>query len=66
MAGLVMLIIAIILCKIPEWTYNNRMCPPGKEIDYMKSIHDLDNKNISKSEYYRRYNSGYYDKDKGN
>lgn len=51
-------------CKVPEWKHNNRLCPPGKEIDYGKANNDLIVKGISKQEYYRRYNSGYYDRDK--
>ncbi|MBD5534562.1 MAG: hypothetical protein HDQ99_02660 [Lachnospiraceae bacterium] len=52
------------LCKTPEWKHDNRICPPGKEIDYKKANHDLSVGGISKQEYFRRYNSGYYDKDK--
>lgn len=52
-----------LLCKIPEWKYVNRRCPSGKEIDYGKANHDLA-MGLSKQEYFRRYNRGYYDRDK--
>lgn len=55
--------IVYLMYKVPEWKHNNRLCPPGKEIDWQKSSSDLAS-GISKQEYYRRYNSGYYDKDK--
>jgi len=54
---------AYLMCKIPEWKHDNRICPPGKKIDYTKSNMDL-TLGIDKQEYYRRYNSGYYDRDK--
>ena len=53
-----------LMCKVPEWKHDNRLCAPGKEIDYTKSNYDLNVNKISKQEYYRRYNSGYYDRDK--
>ncbi len=55
--------ITYLMCKIPEWEHGNRVCPPGKEIDYTKVNRDL-TLGIGKQEYYRRYNNGYYDKDK--
>ena len=59
-----LIIVLWLMCKIPEWKHDNRTCPPGKEIDYKKANHDLGVGGISKQEYYRRYNNGYYDKDK--
>lgn len=61
---IIIIVIAYLVCKVPEWKHSNRLCPPGKEIDYGKANHDLIVNNIGKQEYYRRYNSGYYDKDK--
>ncbi len=52
-----------LMYKIPEWKYVNRICPPGKEIDYTKANRDLA-MGIDKQEYYRKYNSGYYDRNK--
>jgi len=62
--GIIIIIgITVYLCKKEEWKYNKRICPPGKEIDYTKANCDLA-LGLSKQEYYRRYNSGYYDRDK--
>ncbi len=55
--------ITYLMCKVPEWKHDNRICPPGKEIDYTKANRDLA-LGLDKQEYYRRYNSGYYDRDK--
>ncbi len=27
-----------LMYKIPEWKFNNRVCPPGKEIDCTKPL----------------------------
>lgn len=62
--GVIIIIgIAVYLCKKEEWKHNSRICPPGKEIDYTKANRDLA-LGLDKQEYYRRYNSGYYDRDK--
>lgn len=62
--GIAFLIGVWIFYKIPEWKHDNRICLPGKEIDNDKANHDLIVEGISKQEYYRRYNNGYYDRDK--
>ncbi len=62
--GLISILIFWVLCKLPEWKYDNRVCPPGKEIDYHKANYDLTANGISKQEFYNRYNNGYYDRDK--
>jgi len=64
LVGIIIIGIVWLMCKAPEWEHNNRTCPPGKEIDYGKANQDLIVNGISKQEYYRRYNSGYYDRDK--
>lgn len=64
LAGIIIIGIVWLMCKVPEWRHDNRICPPGKEIDYGKANHDLIDNGISKQEYYRRYNNGYYDRDK--
>ncbi len=55
--------VVYVLCKLPEWKYDNRLCPPGKTIDWAKANHDLV-MGMDKQEYFRKYNSGYYDIDK--
>ena len=62
--GIIFIVFVYLRCKMPEWKHDNRLCPPGKEIDYNKANNDLIVKGIGKQEYYRRYNSGYYDRDK--
>ncbi len=62
--GLILIVVFWVLCKLPEWRGNNRVCPPGKEIDYEKANRDLTIGGISKQEFYNRYNNGYYDRDK--
>jgi len=62
--GIIIIIeITYLMCKVPEWKHDNRICPPGKEIDYTKANRDL-TLGLDTQEYYRRYNSGYYDRDK--
>lgn len=51
------------ILSIPKFIHDNRRCPPGKEIDWSKTNRDLA-LGISRQEYYKKYNSGYYDKDK--
>lgn len=64
LVGIIIIGIVWLISKIPEWGHDNRTCPPGKEIDWGKANHDLTVGGISKKDYYKRYNSGYYDKDK--
>lgn len=62
--GMIVIIgVFYVLCKLPEWKYDNRLCPPGKTIDWGKANYDL-TMGMSKQEYFRKYNSGYYDVDK--
>ncbi len=55
--------ITYLMCKVPEWKHDNRICPLGKEIDYAKANRDLA-LGLDKQEYFRRYNNGYNDRDK--
>ena len=58
------IIIGIVYClsKSNEWKSNNRVCPPGKEIDWTQANIDIATK--GKDDYYKQHLAGNYDVDK--
>ena len=53
-----------ICSKSNEWKSNNRICPPGKEMDWTQASIDINTK--GKEYYYKQHLAGKYDKDKKN
>lgn len=48
--------------KSNEWKSNNRVCPPGKEMDWTQANIDINTK--GKEYFYKQHLAGKYDKDK--
>ena len=58
------IIIGVVYClsKSNEWQSNNRVCPPGKEMDWTQANIDINTK--GKEYFYKQHLAGKYDRDK--
>ena len=60
--GVIIIGIVYVLSHLNEWQSNNRVCPPGKEMDWTQANIDI---NVKGKEYfYKQHLAGKYDRDK--
>ncbi len=60
--GIIFIVFIYIVLHKDEWKSNNRICPPGKEMDWTKANKDIHEK--GKEYFYKQHLAGKYDRDK--
>lgn len=59
--AVVMIVFTYVMCKLPEWKFDNRTTPPGTTTDFGKMNDDLMRNGMSKRDVMNKFNRGGYD-----
>lgn len=59
-ASIILIVVVYVLCKLPEWKFNNRLSPLGSETDWGTMNSDL-SRGMSKRDVMDKFNRGGYD-----